>query len=137
MIKKKLLVKIILPTIILAEKESSMVLFRTVDGMVGILHGHMNMVLDILPGVVTLSCDGNMDKYFLYDGVAKILSEKIEIVTDFAEDLNIVNEKLILERLATLEDQLKHSKELVYEREILSRKIEQNNALMRCIRENN
>lgn len=55
------------------------------DGLVGIMAGHMPLVLAISPGIATVKCDGVEKHFVLSEGYAEIAQHMAMIVCDSAE----------------------------------------------------
>ncbi len=104
---KTLNFKIILPSEIIVEKESEMVNLCAANGILGVLPDHADLVVSLDIGVVSAFSSNQETKYFIYSGIASINNNKVEIVTEFAADLQNINKQSIIDMLEKIKEEIK------------------------------
>lgn len=127
--------KVILPSGMIAElPDVKSVTLPGSEGVFQMLPGHMNMVANLDIGIVTVESVGYSNKYFIYGGISENTGNNVNVVTEFAADLEQINKQQIQEAITALEEELKkEEKESGHESiimPVLSKKIKQHTALL-------
>jgi len=107
---KKIPVKIILPSALVLDMEADMVNIPGTAGMFGVLPGHAKFASNIKVGIVTIFTNNKQLNYFVYGGVAQVTGERLNIVTEFAVDLNSTSKSTINSDILLLQDRLRSQK---------------------------
>jgi len=81
-------VKIVTPTTIILDKESSMVTMPGELGEFGVLPSHELLIVSLKMGFAKISVNNQILKYFIDKGVAEITGASINVVTAFAIDVS-------------------------------------------------
>lgn len=127
------IVKIIMPSKILLEDEVKMVNVPGSDGMFGVLPGHMNLVSSLDIGIVTVFYDKFDAKYFIYGGVAEVKGQELNIVTEFAVNMEYTNKDLVYNEIRNLQNMLNNVEGDSIEIAIISSNIARYEALLRVL----
>jgi F-type H+-transporting ATPase subunit epsilon len=96
-------VKIITVKSLILELDASMVTLPATDGEMGILPGHIPMLVELEAGIVKITSPSKDTKYFIYGAVAEITGEYVNILADFGIDLVTTTKNQILEEISSLE----------------------------------
>jgi F0F1-type ATP synthase epsilon subunit len=64
------------------------VIIPAFEGVMTILPFHENMVVSLKTGIIIID---NHSKYFVYDGIATIEENVIDIISDFIQDINNIS----------------------------------------------
>lgn len=96
--------------------KASLVTMLGEDGQFGVMPMHAKLIANLVPGIITITDENNeLLKYFLYKSVAKICDNKLQIITDFAFNINDPQElSRINARLEQYKILLAESKEELY-----------------------
>jgi len=130
---KTLTVKIILPSKISLEQEATMVNIPGSKGVFGVLPGHAKLVASMDVGVVTLFDDEMETKYFVYGGIAQVTGQELNIITEFASNLESTPAKSVYDDIARLKNDLSKLDDDSIEAEIISNNIEIYHSLLKFI----
>lgn len=101
-----LLAKIILPSGVLLETDTTMVTIPGSEGVFGVLPGHAPLVSSVDSGVVKVSSREKAQNYFVYGGIAQVSELGVNIISEFAVDLASVNVTSVRQNIADLEKKL-------------------------------
>lgn len=90
------------------------------NGVIGILYNHENMSVSLKSGLVIID---NTSQYFVYDSIALINNNVIDIISDFIKEVNINDKFNIEEEITRINQNIKNSQTdtetLKYQRDIL------------------
>jgi F-type H+-transporting ATPase subunit epsilon len=128
-------VEIVTPIAACYSKNVHMVVVPGSKGELGILSGHVSMIVGLSPGVV-LSYNEDMeimDKVFITNGFVEITPESASIIVEEAGYLKDYNLKDANERLARLKDDLSLCKN-EEEAKIINKNIQISEALIRALK---
>ena len=128
-----LLVRIILPSKIILKTEADMVNIPGGEGVFGVLPGHAKLTSNIDIGIVTLFLGDKEIKYFVYGGIAQVTGPELNIVSEFAVDLEAVDKSTVLNKITNLKSDLSGELEKSLEADIISSNIEKYHALLKFI----
>lgn len=128
-----LLVKIILPSNLLVKEEVDMVNIPGTEGVFGVLLGHAKLNANIDVGIVTLFIKEVRKKYYIHTGVAEVNEKCVNIITEFAVDLEGLSKSSVSREIKQLEENLLQTKERSIEYEIVSEKISNYKTLLKFI----
>ncbi|PCJ27588.1 MAG: ATP synthase F1 subunit epsilon [Rickettsiales bacterium] len=128
-----ILVKIILPAQMILETEADMVNIPGSDGMFGVLPGHAKLTSGIDIGVITLVSRDFEQRYFVYGGVAQVTGEELNIITEFAVDLDKTNKVNVLDNITNLKSDLSDEEVGSVEANIIAGQIERYETLLKFI----
>ena len=76
---------IIAPERVFFEGKASMVELSTSEGEVGIYKGHIPMTMLIVPGIVTITLEGEKKRAAIHSGFMEVLPDKVTIMAEIAE----------------------------------------------------
>lgn len=76
---------IIAPERVFYEGRASMVELNTGEGEVGIYKGHIPMTMLIVPGIVTITEEGQKRQAAIHSGFMEVLPDKVTIMAEVAE----------------------------------------------------
>jgi len=126
----KILVRIILPSKVILETEANLVNIPGTNGEFGVLAGHVKLVSNIDIGVVTLFSSEKEIRYFVHGGVAQVTGQELNIVSEFAVDLNKSSKADILNTISNLKSDFLEEEQESMEADIISNKIEKYESLV-------
>lgn len=129
----KIPTKIICPSKIILNIEADMVNIPGSEGVFGVLPGHGKFISIIDSGIIVIFSGDDKIKYFTYGGVAKIDEVELNIITDFAVDLDNINRSEINSDIESLKENLKNLDENSSEFHIFSEKIKRYEKLLSAI----
>ncbi|MFH1282455.1 MAG: ATP synthase F1 subunit epsilon [bacterium] len=81
--------EIITPEKIIFEKQVESLIIPSYGGKLGILPGHTEMVVQIIPGELSFTIQGNKDYFALGGGYGEITQKRVRL---FVEEANLVDE---------------------------------------------
>ena len=82
-----ILVRITMPSETIFEAQAKMVNVPGTDGVLGVLPGHVKLISKIAIGCVSVFLREQEKKFFIYEGIAQITPLEVNIVSEFAVDL--------------------------------------------------
>ena len=82
--KKKLKLRVITPTEVKVEKEVDMVIFRCIDGEMGVLPGHEAHIAVLDIGALRVINKKREQRLAVFGGIAEVQSDAVTILTDEA-----------------------------------------------------
>jgi F-type H+-transporting ATPase subunit epsilon len=71
--------------VILENAEADYVIVPTTRDYIKILPHHTHIIEKISGGIVKISCDGNDEHYTIFNGICKVLKDKIIILVEISE----------------------------------------------------
>ena len=125
-----LLFRIIVPSDTVAEINSEMVVIPGKEGVFGVLPGHAKFTSSVNMGVVEAEVKGARRRFFVYEGVAQVTGLEVNIVTEFAADLEQIDKNHVLNKITELKSEMADKDKGSIEERIIERKIEKYEALM-------
>ena len=129
-----ILVRIILPSMIVLESEAELVNIPGSEGVFGVLPNHCKLISDLDIGVVTLfSSSKEEHKYFVYGGIAQVNGLELNIVSEFAVNLDKISKITVREKITSLKSELDDIENETIEADIILDKIEKYQALLSFI----
>lgn len=75
-------IKIVAPDRLFYEGEADMLEFTTTEGAMGIYKNHIPTTVILVPCVIRLHKDGNVEKYMVSGGFIEILSDTVTIMAE-------------------------------------------------------
>ena len=130
---KILIVKIITPSKIIAESKATMVNIPGSKGMFGVLPGHVKFVSTMDIGVVTIMDNDIETKYFVYGGIAQTDGETLNIITEFANNIESTNIENIRNIIISLQNDLSQLDSKSVEADIILNNIEKHQQLLNFV----
>lgn len=100
------LVKIILPSKTVLSKDATMVTIPGKDGDFTVLKGHVRLISNIKIGVVSIFINNEQTKYFVYGGIAQVNQNELNILSEFAVNIDDFSKTTILDNIASLQNKL-------------------------------
>ena len=104
--RSTLSVKIILPSMTLLDTEANMVNLPGEEGMFGVLPGHCKLISNINTGIISVFLNGVEQKYFVFNGVAQVTGEELNILSEFGVVLEEETKTEALDQVTLLENSL-------------------------------
>jgi len=83
--KGKLRLKIVTPTKLVFDSDVDMVILQTIDGQIGVLHGHAPVSTVLGLGTLRAYNDEKVEHYAIFGGFSEINQEGTTILADIAE----------------------------------------------------
>lgn len=130
---KKLLVRIILPSETFLEVEADQVNLSGVQGIFGVLPGHMKLTSSIEIGLVTVINNETEMKYYTHGGVVQITGDEVNIVTQYSASIAKCNKNTVTNEIAVLKEKLSSEEEGSIEADIIIDKIEKRKSLIKFL----
>lgn len=97
-------VNLVTPDKILLNEDCLALVVPTLNGEVQILAGHANLLSQVIPGVIVVTCKNSEQKKLMVgEGFLEVLQNKVEIICDvarFKEDIDFNEEKQIKDNLS-------------------------------------
>jgi F-type H+-transporting ATPase subunit epsilon len=129
----KLLVRIILPSGVFLEVETSQVNIPGAEGMFGVLPGHVKLTSTIEIGVASIFNDELEARYYIHGGVVQITGDEVNIVTKYAASITESNKTTITNEITNLQEELSFEEEGSIEADIILDKIEKHKSLIKFL----
>lgn len=89
--------KIVTPEKLLVDEEVSQVNVSTVDGEIGILPNHANLMAKLVPGELVIKRGGKVDSLAIGDGFLQVSGNDLIIMTDLATYATEIDERVVEE----------------------------------------
>ncbi|MDG1436721.1 MAG: ATP synthase F1 subunit epsilon [Rickettsiaceae bacterium] len=128
-----LIVKIITPSKVVLESEATMVTIPGNKGEFSVLPDHMKLVSSINSGIITLVNKGTKIKYFVRGGVSQVTGDTLNIITQFAVDLEYETPKSVKTIIKNMENNLSALDKESVEADIILHEIEKYEELLKFI----
>jgi len=128
-----LVVRIILPSKVALETEATMVNVPGDEGVFGVLPGHVKLTSSIDVGVITLFSGEMETKYFVYGGVVQVTGPELNIISEFAVDLDSKTPTSVRNDITNLENDLSDAEADSIEADIISNNIKKYQSLLKFI----
>lgn len=128
-----LLFRIIIPSNTIAEINAEMVEVPGQDGAFGVLPGHAKFTSSINIGVVDVHEKGAIKRFFVYGGIAQVTGTGLNIVTEFAVDLDDIKKNSVLNKITELNSEIAGREQDSVEVKIINSKIDKYQALLEFV----
>lgn len=128
--QKQILARIILPSETFLEMEADLVNIPGLEGEIGILAGHAELIVSLQAGLATLFIEQVPHKYYLAGGVAEVNQQEVNIVTEFAVSLADTNKEYFEKEIISLEAELGKLEANSSEYELIADKISKRKLLI-------
>ena len=125
-----ILVKITMPSETIFEAQAKMINVPGTDGVFGVLPGHVKLISKIAIGCVSVFLGEQEKKFFIYEGIAQITPLEVNIVSEFAVDLEGQNKNEILSKITNLNTEREQAEENSLEAKLLENAITRYNSLL-------
>ncbi|RTK93615.1 MAG: ATP synthase F1 subunit epsilon [Rickettsiales bacterium] len=99
-------VKIILPSKTALSTDATMVSIPGKDGDFTVLKGHVRLISNIKIGIVSIFANDKQIKYFVYGGIAQVNQNELNILSDFAVNIDDFSKTIVLDNIASLQNKL-------------------------------
>lgn len=129
----KFSVKIISPSKTIFDSQANMVNIPGKEGMFGVLAGHAKLISNVDIGIITVFCDNSQRNFFVYEAVAKISQNELDILTDFAIDLSNTSQVNIMNKIDEIKDSLTNLQSDSMEFKIFQDKLKKYQALVKVM----
>ena len=104
--------KVVTPERIFLEGEASMVVVPGVEGDIGFLSNHSNLITSIRPGMIKVSDSSEkQNSLFVEEGFVKFSNNELLIVAVGVDNEESVNTELINEKINRLTEELENAEE--------------------------
>jgi len=104
--------KVVAPERIFLEGEASMVVVPGVEGDIGFLSNHSNLITSIRPGMIKVSDSSEkQNSLFVEEGFVKFSNNELLIVAVGVDNEESVNTELINEKINRLTEELENAEE--------------------------
>ena len=93
--------QIVTPERVFYDKQVDRVIFRTMEGDIGVLQGHIPLTVGLSSGTCVISSEDGEYRGVVHGGFAEIREDKVTILTDAAEwpdEIDVERAKRALER---------------------------------------
>lgn len=125
-----LLFRIIIPSDTVAEINAEMVVIPGQEGVFAVLPGHAKFTSSINIGIIDVQEKAAIKKFFVYGGVAQVTGAGLNIVTEFAADLERTKKNNVLEKITELKSEFVDKQKDSVEARIISNKIDKYQTLL-------
>jgi F-type H+-transporting ATPase subunit epsilon len=98
--------------------------------MFGVLPGHAQLISGVKIGIINVFIEDVEHKYFIFGGVADVKATEVNIITEFAVNLNKCNKSDILKIISDFESELSQLSVDNLEAEIIKAQITKYEALI-------
>lgn len=92
-----MLLKIVTPEKLIFEGEVDQVNISTMDGELGILPHHTNLMARLKPGELVIKKSGKVDSMAIGDGFLQVSDNILTVMTDLAQEPSQIDEKAVEE----------------------------------------
>lgn len=117
----------------LLDVEANMVNLPGEEGMFGVLPGHCKLISNINTGIISVFLDGAEQKYFVFNGVAQVNSEELNIISEFGVVLERETKTDVMNQIALLENSLLDQQQGTLQADIILDKLEKHRALLKFL----
>ena len=131
--RSTLSVKIILPSMTLLDAEANMVNLPGEEGMFGVLPGHCKLISNINTGIISVFLNGVEQKYFVFNGVAQVTGEELNILSEFGVVLEGETKTDVMNQITLLENSLLDQQEGSLQADIILDKLEKRQELLKFL----
>ncbi len=129
----KLNVKIILPSMVFLDKKVSMAKLPGAEGIFCVLPGHENFVANLDNEIIILEENGRDIKYYIDSGIARVSELGLNIMTEFAAEIDSSSKKNINKDIKKLEEGLEYKEMNDGDKEIIKIKIKRLESLLKFV----
>ncbi len=109
--------KVLTPNKEIFSEEIDELIVNTVDGQIGILPNHIQLVTRIMPGEMILKIKGKQQYFAITGGFLEVSNNKITILADYAVYSEDIEVEKVLQAKRRAEEILKRAKEDISERD--------------------
>ncbi len=127
------LVKIILPSKTALSINAHMVNIPGMNGDFGVLKGHIKLISNIKIGIISIFSKDIEIKYFVYGGIAQIDQNELNILSEFAININEISKTTILDNIDLFKSKLVEIDKDSLDAEIINDKLEKYQSLLKFI----
>src|SRR4051794_36981377 len=100
-------VRLVTPSSIILEREALMITMPGEEGIFGTLPGHASLIASLKAGITNITLkDNSFLRYFIDTGIAEVSSTNTNIITEFALDATALQQPEVIEKIASLKDEL-------------------------------
>jgi len=104
--------KVVTPERVFLEGEASMVVVPGVEGDIGFLSNHSNLITSIRPGIIKVNDPSEKgSSLFVEEGFVKFSNNELLIVAVGVDNEELVNTELINEKINRLTEELENAEE--------------------------
>lgn len=128
-----ILLKIIMPSEVVFQADATMVNIPGSDGVFGVLPGHAKLISSIKVGLVSVFVDGAEKKFFIYGGIAEVNNLEVNIVSEFAVNLEDENKSDLMNNISNLKTELESCQKGSLRAKILEDSIMKHNSLLNFV----
>ncbi len=126
-------VKIILPSMTILDAEASMVNLPGEEGVFGVLPGHCKLISNINTGIISVFLNEREQKYFVFNGVAQVTGEELNILSEFAAVLEQETKTEVMDHITLLESSLLDHEQGSLQADIILGKLEKYQELLKFL----
>ena len=101
--KNTLLVKIILPSATLLSADARLINLPGEEGMFGVLPEHCKIISNLDNGIISIFLEDHEQKYFVYNAIAQVTNEGLNILCEFAVDLATETKTSVMDHIVALD----------------------------------
>lgn len=131
--RSTLSVKIILPSMTLLNVEANMVNLPGQEGMFCVLPGHCKLISNINTGIISVFLNGVEQKYFIFNGVAQVTGEELNILSEFGVVLEEETKTDVMNQITLLENSLLDQQQGSLQADIILDKLEKRQELLKFL----
>lgn len=97
--------KLISPNKMWVDRSVKSIYVPTVDGLIGILPMHSNLITGVSFGVIKIENeDGSLDVYYINDGLVNIFDNTCSIMSESISPLDSLDKASIQEKISSISD---------------------------------
>ncbi len=113
--------------------EANMVNLPGQEGMFGVLPGHCKIISNINTGIISVFLGETEQKYFVFNGIAQVDGEELNILSEFAVILDRKNKTDVMNQIGLLENNLLDQQQGSLQADIILDKLEKHQALLKFL----
>ncbi|WP_316353819.1 ATP synthase F1 subunit epsilon [Candidatus Trichorickettsia mobilis] len=132
--KATILVNIVTPTSLLVSCQASMVIIPGEEGEFGVLPRHMLLISNLSAGIVKITKNGDILRYFVDGGIAQVTETAVNILTEFSVNLAVEQKNIIIEKINNYKAELEKANDQLY-MDLICSNIARYEAMLRYIRQ--
>lgn len=126
-----ILVKLIMPSDVVFEANATMVNIPGVDGVFGVLPGHVNFISTVAVGCISIFLDKQEKKFFVHGGVARVTHLEVDVVSEFVIPLEGQKKSDVLNKIENLKLELNSLEKNTVDANILANTLVKYNSLLK------
>ena len=117
--------RIIIPSRTVVDVEAELVTLPGSKGVFGVMPNHAKFTTNIKKEIVTVRTKEDSLKFYVHGGIAQIDGDQLNVLSEFAENLNVARDAFVKDEISELKRLLKDVDDDSIEAKIIHNKISQ------------